>query len=227
MIWDGGGGGAGGSVLHPWRQGLLKPLITTMTKYNFHLQHLFPIGRERGKRRYSPARHTEENPAQSNGSTHHNSISEFTRSLDKEPPITPQYDTIPVHKQNHHHIVYDSLLAPVPSFPPAPPSLPPPHSSMSSLAKPALPDSANTSTGHLSQASSSIIRQKLRGSAQQVNMVDIRETRRQSSSVPDMTIDYPIEFLEPDLLELERMHGDERTHAGHFDQTSLGLQSDV
>lgn len=202
---------------------------------------LFSVGHERDKRRYSPARHTNENPvtsAQSSGdSTEHTSISKLTRSLNKEPPTSSQYDTIPVKKHHNLHTVYDSLLAPVPvalpSFPPAPPSLPPLNSSMSSLVKPALPDSAHTSTGHLSQASSSIIRQKLRGSAQHVNLTDITETRRRSSSVPDMTIDYPIEFLEPDLLELERIHGAQGAfdrHAGHligFDQSSLGLQSDV
>lgn len=54
----------------------------------------------------------------------------------------------------------------------------------------------------------------------------------------DQTIDYPIEFLEPisinrDLLELEEGYASgrlARRYNGHsvgFDQTSLGLHSDV
>lgn len=157
--------------------------------------------------------------------------------------MSPQYDTIPANKIPDHTI-YDSLAAPSPFYPAPPSSLPPLNSSMSSLVKPTLSDSAHTSMGHLSQASSNILRLKMKGSNPNVNAeLSLRDSRRRSSSVPDaldQTIDYPLDFLEPisinrDLLELEECYGSESSRLarrcnGHlvgFDQTSLGLHSDV
>lgn len=205
----------------------------------------FAVEREREKRRYSPARHTEDNPPSTqNGGMNHISVSELSTPISNKKgshPMSPQYDIIPTDIANH--TIYDSLAAPSSFYPAPPPSLLPPNSSMSSLVKPSLLDSAHTSMGHLSEASSNMLRLKMKGSNPNVNteLTDMRESRRRSSSVPDMldqTIDYPIDFLEPisinrDLLELEEGCGSERLarrcngHLVGFDQTSLGLRSDV